>query len=299
MEILSLKGYDIHFSKSEGSFLFALLKQFPNAKATMNDEKKWLDDVIEQKGIDVVISDDRPGLYSQKIPSVYVTHQLQIKAGNKPADVVASRVHQKLINHFSNCWVPDVEGNELAGELSKPANKIKIPIDYIGPQSRMQQLNVDEDVDWLFLFSGPEPSRTNFEHEIIKIVPQLNGKIEIVRGQPNGNEIPQITDNITIHHHLPANELNKKMLAAKRIVARGGYSTIMDLAALKKTAILIPTPGQTEQEYLGSFLSSKKYFNTINEKELYKIPSMKFEENKLPDFPNNINVAIEKLLSSI
>ena len=264
----------------------------------MQHETKWLDKIVEEKGIDAVISDNRPGLYSRKVPSVYITHQLHIKTGNKLADVVAGKVHQGFINQFTYCWVPDAVENGLAGELSQQSPNIKIPVEYIGPQSRMKHIDSKEEIDWLFLFSGPEPGRSYFENEVFKILPQLNGTIEIVRGKPTETNIPKSSFNVTIHNHLPAKVLNQKMAGAKKIIARGGYSTIMDLASIKKSAILIPTPGQTEQEYLCKYLHNKKYFSTITDKEFHKIPNIEIPENYLPHFTKYLDKAIEKLLSS-
>lgn len=41
------------------------------------------------------------------------------------------------------------------------------------------------------------------------------------------------------------------MANAELIVSRSGYTTLMDLVALGRSAVIIPTPGQAEQEYLG------------------------------------------------
>ena len=56
------------------------------------------------------------------------------------------------------------------------------------------------------------------------------------------------------------------MQEASLIISRSGYSTIMDLVQLQKRAILVPTPGQTEQEYLASYLMEKKFFIAIEQK---------------------------------
>ena len=55
-------------------------------------------------------------------------------------------------------------------------------------------------------------------------------------------------------------ELNDLIKRSKVVIARSGYSTIMDLYALEKPAILIPTPGQSEQLYLSKHLRHKKQF---------------------------------------
>jgi len=86
---------------------------------------------------------------------------------------------------------------------------------------------------------------------------------------------------------------------SKYIVSRAGYTTIMDLIALKRTAILVPTPGQTEQEYLSDYYSEKKIFLKmiqkkfdINEalKNINEYSSINYIENC-----NLLNIEIDKI----
>jgi UDP-N-acetylglucosamine:LPS N-acetylglucosamine transferase len=52
------------------------------------------------------------------------------------------------------------------------------------------------------------------------------------------------------------------------IITRSGYSTIMELVSLNCTALIIPTPGQTEQEYLAEYLSEKGWFYSVSQSEI-------------------------------
>ena len=58
------------------------------------------------------------------------------------------------------------------------------------------------------------------------------------------------------------------MQNARIIISRAGYSTIMDLVKLQKSALLVPTPGQTEQEYLAAFLKERSFFYSVGQDEL-------------------------------
>ena len=64
----------------------------------------------------------------------------------------------------------------------------------------------------------------------------------------------------------------KEIIAAsENIISRSGYTTIMELVSMGRTAMIIPTPGQTEQEYLAEYLSEKGWFDTIAQKEINQI----------------------------
>jgi UDP-N-acetylglucosamine transferase subunit ALG13 len=212
----------------------------------------------------------------------------------------------RFINHFSECWIPDNENeNNLAGILSHQDKKPEIPLQYIGWLSRVEKKNIAIEKDHLlFLLSGPEPQRTIFENIIVQQIAHYNGTATIVRGLPNIFSMIPSTNSLKFYNHLPADELGKEMERAEFIVARSGYSTIMDLVKLQKKSILIPTPGQTEQEYLADYLSKKNFAVACSQKEfsLYDILekakdfSYQFfnieEEDKLP-------AAISKLKRSI
>jgi predicted glycosyltransferase len=74
-------------------------------------------------------------------------------------------------------------------------------------------------------------------------------KTLIVRGQPDKDE-RTLRDGVELWSHASNEELHELLLQADHITCRSGYSTLMDLVTLGVKAELIPTPGQTEQEYL-------------------------------------------------
>lgn len=287
LKIINLQGYGISYAKKQQFFFTKILSQIPKINAAIKHENKWLQKIIEKYKIDIVVADNRYGLYNKNCYCIFITHQLFIKTGNPFTEWLAQKINYGYINKFNECWVPDVEGNEnLAGKLSHPLIMPKIPVKYIGTLSRFKRLETKNNIDLLVMLSGPEPQRTILEEILLGELKETVLQTVFVRGLPNQpNKIFIENKSIEIINHLPANELNLLICAAKIVVARSGYSTVMDIAVLQKPSILIPTPGQTEQEYLAKYLAEKKYcimaeqkgFNLQNEiEELNKTTLEKF-----------------------
>ena len=264
---LRYPGYEIEYSYSKKFFGLKLLYQFPKVIFKIFKEKKWLSKIIKDHYIDAVISDNRFGMYSNKIPSVYITHQLCIKTRNRLTETIAQKIHYFFIKKYKYCWVPDFKENGLAGALSHP-KKIPSNVVYIGALSRFKSLsNIEEIYDLLVTISGPEPQRTIFENLILKQLKTFPGKVFLIRGLPSESIVAAAFEgSIKMENHLPANELNKIIAQSKMIISRSGYTSVMDFALLNKKAILIPTPGQTEQEYLAEYLLEKRYFFSTKQK---------------------------------
>jgi UDP-N-acetylglucosamine transferase subunit ALG13 len=159
----------------------------------------------------------------------------------------------------------DDEKINLAGNLSKP-DALPNNTHYIGIQSRFEKQEIKKKYDFLAIVSGPEPQRSILENGLVKALQNRKEKSLIVLGKPEINTINQI-GNLTIKSHLDAKDLNTAISQSELIICRSGYSTVMDLAKLDKKAILIPTPGQTEQEYLANYYMSKNLAFTQNQKE--------------------------------
>jgi uncharacterized protein (TIGR00661 family) len=292
LNFLSLKGYRMK-----------LLSQFPKIAFTIYKEHQWLKKMVKENKIDAVISDNRFGMYHKKIPSVYITHQLLIKTGNTSTEKIAQRLHYYFIKKYTECWVPDFEANGLAGELSHPKT-LPEKIKYMGALSRFELHTVEKKYDILISISGPEPQRTIFEDQILKDLTSYSGKVLFIRGLPeNDHEIKSENQLLEIKNHLSAKELNEAILQSAIIVSRCGYTTIMDLVRLQKKAILVPTPGQTEQEYLAKHLMENRMFYTIDQNDfvlqnaLQQAGSFSFclPEYNMQQYKNVINEFVEKL----
>ncbi len=271
LTFLSLTGYRMKYSRKRYFLPWKLLTQVPKIALTIYKENQWLKKIVKDHKIDAVISDNRFGMYCSRIRSVYITHQLLIKTGNVFTESIAKKIHSYFINKYNECWVPDFKEDGLAGELSHPG-KLPNQIKYIGALSRFEVINPDsyrekKKYDLLITISGPEPQRTIFEDEILNDLKSYSGKVLFIRGMPDGNTLKPENPLLEIKNHLSARELNEAMLQSGIIVSRCGYTTIMDLVKLQKKAILIPTPGQTEQEYLAKYLMEKQIFYTISQKD--------------------------------
>ena len=260
LPFLPLKGYRVKYAKS--GIAGKLILQIPSILRSIKEENEWLKEQVGKYKLDAVISDNRYGLYHEKVNSIFITHQLTIKSSlGKWSESFLQKWNYKFINRFNECWIPDEEGdNNLAGELSHPSKFPTIPVKYIGPLSRFEKKNIEEIKDHLLIIlSGPEPQRTILEDRIIDQIVNYPGTATIVRGLPGEKNIIPSTNTIHFYNHLSSNELNNEMMNAEFIISRSGYSTVMDIAALQKKSILIPTPGQTEQEYLSSYLMKKRF----------------------------------------
>jgi hypothetical protein len=190
--------------------------------------------------------------------------------------------------------------NGLAGALSHTAKKLP-HLRYVGPLSRFHPIDhvKPSGGKLLLLLSGPEPARSRFEERLLNQLATYEGEYTLVRGLPGGDgrSIPHAVD------HASASDLNRMVLEAGLIVCRSGYTTIMDLVCLSRTALLVPTPGQTEQEYLGRYLSEKGYFLTVAEKDLDLRHELQRLHNFAPSIPgeglNGYEAALDGLLDKI
>ena len=290
---LPLMGYKMHYSNIKFLLPLSLFIQLPKLLRRIYYEHKWLKKTIKDYNINVVISDNRPGLYHSIIPCIYITHQLKIKTGNRFTELIAQKIHYFFINRYITCWVPDNElENNLAGVLSHPEHLPKTPVQYLGPLSRFEKIKIEKIYDYLILISGPEPQRTVFEKLMLKELIKTPGKALLVRGLPGNEKLITYSDErVEIHNHLTAMELNKAIQQSGIIISRSGYTTVMDLITLQQRAILIPTPGQTEQEYLAEYLMQKKIFFTTPQNNF----SLKDVLNEIIDFPFTvINIQQDK-----
>ena len=197
----------------------------------------------------------------------------------------------KQINKFNECWVPDFEGNlNIAGKLSHPKTLPKIPVKYIGMLSRFKPKTHKNNVyKYLIIISGPEPQRTIFEEKVFAFAKSCNEKILIVRGKPEEKNSIEENSNCKIYNHLTTAELENAFNSSEFIISRCGYTSVMEILSLKKKSILIPTPGQTEQEYLAKHLMKQNWCYTFSQDEDFNSHFLKAQQFKY-NLPN-INTA--------
>lgn len=328
LTFLNLKGYGVEYPTS-GSMTLKMLLQLSKINKAIKEEHRWLDKFIDVHQIDLVISDNRYGLWSNKVKCILITHQIFVKAPIGEGWI--ENVLKNYFDKFSEIWIPDVEGeNNLSGDLShkKPLpNKFK----FIGILSRFSNYFVTssvpplcgtyrevrevgkEEYDIMAIISGPEPQRTIFEELIIKQIENTSLRGVLIRGLPETNVIanevkhhevafipekiktdelsaqiekiassvllPRNDGQLKIFNHLNTHDFLNYLQKSKVVISRSGYSTIMDLAALGKKAILVPTPGQTEQEYLAKYYFEKGYFYSQKQSSFDLMKALKESAN--------------------
>lgn len=272
LQFIKFPAYEITYHK-KGSFALRMFMILPKLVKGIREEHKILNELIDKYALDIVISDNRYGLWNKKVKRIFITHQIYIKSPLKLKffDWVLFNINKLFIRNYNECWVPDIEGNmNLSGELSHK-NKLPIETCFIGPLTRFKSFDnklVTEEFDLLVLLSGPEPQRSIFEELVLKELKNSVLNVVIVRGIPDEKlQTDFQRQNIKVYSHLPTDKLQDLIMKSKLILCRSGYSTIMDLAESGKKAILVPTPGQTEQEYLANYYLSKKYYYSVSQKE--------------------------------
>jgi len=302
---IELKGYRVTYSKQERWLFIKILLQAPKILLSIERENKWLQKIIKEHNIDLVISDNRYGLYSRQVPCVFITHQLSIKAPYKWLEKLLQKINYRFINQFNECLVPDIEGKtNIAGKLSHPTKLPLIPLKYIGPLSRFElKTNFKKQYDYLIIISGPEPQRAILEQRISDIVPQLQGSIMLIRGKPGESKSPSVGfKNCSIKNHVTTKELQELLDQSEFVISRCGYTTVMELLSLQKKSILVPTPGQTEQEYLAKHLMDQQwcYCCGQNENLLLHCAKAKKFQFKFPVLETNqFEFALNDLLNRL
>jgi len=262
LRFIEFPSYEVYYAAGK-SQVGAMIFNFPNIIKGIIYEHIWLRNLLNKEHFDQVISDNRFGMWNKRVHSIYMTHQLMIKmpVNLKFMEPLVHRIHKAIINRYTECWIPDrAENDGLSGDL---AHKYPLPrnASFIGTLSRFKELKdiqPNEEHDVVVVISGPEPQRTIFEDYLLTRFRNRPEKTLIVRGQPQiENYHRRYVGNITLVPHLSDAELAAALLGARKIICRSGYSSIMDLDALNclQKAELIPTPGQTEQEYLSLIYS--------------------------------------------
>ncbi len=245
ISLVELKSYPFNFSNN-GTFASDLLK---SRKALLKHVRYEFDEVelLLKKfpRIECVISDHRYGFFSNKIQSIFITHQVFLPL--KWYQFAAQYIHTMLMQSFNEIWIMDTEEDRLAGKLSaKPKRKSYL---YIGHYSRFKKVETARKDIQLGVVNGPKP----FSDQLFEVL--LNRK-----------EI----DKIIVPQELYYTSLDSRLVntnswleadlyfyQANIIHAYCGYTTLMDLKVLGCKAVLEPTPGQLEQIYLYRLYSQK------------------------------------------
>ena len=271
LPFLELPSYSIKYPKKGKNFRWKMVSNLPNMILAVAKERKLVKKWVDEYQLSGIISDNRLGVFNKNVPSVFMTHQLNVLTGS--TTYFSTKIHQEFIDKFTECWVPDVdEEQNLSGKLGH-LDFIDSRIKYIGPLSRFRKMDSEIKYDLLVLLSGPEPQRTFLEEKLISELKNYAGKVVFVKGIVTEKQEVLQSENILFYNFMQSDELEKLFNESQLVLCRSGYTTVMDLAKLGKKAFFIPTPGQFEQEYLAE----------------------KFQEDGLVPFCNQEDFSIEKL----
>lgn len=261
LKIIEKPGYEVSYSK-EIPFFIDVFRQLPKLFSRIKEEKKWLDELLQKHPFCAIISDNCYGCYHQTIPSFIITHQTQL-----PIKGLAGKMAQKQVNKalapFDAVLIPDVAGDHnFAGVLSHHQLK---KVHYLGALSRLEGNNSgiypEKSFTVCALVSGPEPERGHFERALYASLQDIPGKHLFFTG--SRSPIHKSTEQIQCFALNESGRIHEALQQSEIIITRAGYSSLMDLASLKQKAILIPTPGQKEQEYLAEFWAENYGFTWV------------------------------------
>ena len=288
LKTLELPSYQIEYAKNGKNLKWQLFKNSLKTIKAIQQEKKIIKSWIEKHNISGIISDNRFGVFSKKVPSVYITHQLNVLSGN--TTWVTSKLHQNVIKKFNECWVPDFENaNNLTGVLGH-LNENTLNIKYIGSVSRFHKKEINKKYDLMIILSGPEPQRGILEKKLTNELANYVGRIIFIKGIVEKKQIKEQIENVTYYNFMASTELEQAFNESELVLCRSGYTTIMDLVKLQKKSFFIPTPGQFEQEYLAKKYKAEGLAPYANQED-FKIEDIKEIENfkGLPQIDSEIN----------
>lgn len=218
---------------------------------------------------DLVVSDNRFGVYAPGRPSFFISHQLRfhVPAPLWPAGGLSEFFNGAHHRHFTRVIVPDNAdpARRLSGRLSINRRSERAGrVFFAGILCAADAGRVPAgaaDIDYLALVSGPEPQRRELERIVLAQVPRLPGRKVIVLGRPAEEFARRPGRRTLVLAHASRPRLNRLMRRARFVIARPGYTTMMELAELGlRHALFIPTPGQTEQEYLARYYRRRGWF---------------------------------------
>ncbi len=264
---LLFKDYPAPYSDSR-FFLPAFTAGLPGLLRAIAQEKKKFEEILAKNRFDLIISDNRMSVYSSKVPSYFISHQLRYSMPRYlyPFEMMTMPFNSFFHRKFEGVIVPDIDPNgccnNLSGKLCRSSlNATNCRVYYAGILTSTKKMAVDKDLDFLAIASGPEPQRSRLEEIICKQVQRLPGEKVVLLGSPQKESHKKIDEHTTVHSYVSTEEKTELMNRARFIIARSGYTTMMELAELEtRHGLFTPTPGQTEQEYLSRYYARQKWF---------------------------------------
>lgn len=258
--------------RTAASFYIRMSLSMPRVMLTFRRERAFTARLCAQEGVDRVISDSRFGIVSTAVPSFYIFHSLRQILPWRPwrMERWVERNQQRMLADARRVLVPDQAEDGLAGDLCHDMScDWSGRVDYLGILSSVADRGVEPDVDVFISISGAEPQRTFLERLVLRQAPAL-GRREVVvaLGRPDLPYSCRRQGRLTVHTYLDRSGQEEMLNRARLVVTRSGYTTLMELAELGKRALLIPTVGQSEQEYLADYHHARGHAHAVRQSRL-------------------------------
>jgi uncharacterized protein (TIGR00661 family) len=274
---VDIPDYPMLLSENARQFMAKSLVYWPVFIQRLEHGLRSLTRLLESVKCDLILSDGRYDMYNRKIPSFFISHQMRIM---NPLRIHMFETGSEIFNQFffkrfTAAIIPDFKEDSLSGDLSHNLRRInEQKLHYVGVLSDFKKQKKKQDIDVFISISGPEPQRSMLEQHIMEQVETLQGTIVITLGK---SEVMHdyAKKHITIFSFLSKEKREDLLNRSKVIVSRSGYSTIMDLAVLGKKGLIIPTPGQIEQEYLAQYHMQKGTFFSVEQQNLDLLQNLK------------------------
>lgn len=281
----------------------------PQLLLARSRDKELVKRICRDRQIDLILSDNRYGCFEKNTPSIFLTHQLELLPPTR-WNAVGKWLWKTswglgfgwMVKHFQELWIPDLpdKTRSLAGKMA--VSSLAVQQRHIGYISRLTSLTIPNKSGTLLLLSGPEPQRTLFENKLLASANDFIGTVTLVRGTntPCKRDIPV---HWKVYNQVAETSLINQLIASHQsIVCRPGYSTLMDLHAVGAKFVVVPTPGQPEQEYLAERLHNFNIAPYQTQKKLH-IASLLQESKSYTGFTgvktSNFSALWAEVLSSL
>jgi len=268
---INLPDIPIPLSRKALAFYVKMTLSLPMVFWTFQREHQFVHRLCRTQRFDRIVSDSRYGVFMKRIPSFYVVHSLrQIVPGRpKLIELMIERIQYRMFAGARKLIIPDQEENGLAGDLCHDVTFFpRDRLEYIGVLSSVRRREVQPDVDYFISVSGAEPQRSIFEEMVLAQARGLKGRVVIALGKPDIPLTVEDDGRLAVYSFMDRRQQEEMMNRARLVVSRSGYTTLMELAELGKRALLVPTVGQSEQEYLGEYHERLGTMHAVNQNHL-------------------------------
>ncbi|KAA0005321.1 MAG: glycosyltransferase [Thermoplasmata archaeon] len=300
---VDIPDYPMLLSENSRQFMAKSMVYWPMFIRRIEKGLARVTKMLRNERYDVIVSDARYDVYSKRVPSFFISHQMRIM---NPLRIKMFERGSELFNlfffkRFAGVIVPDyADEDNLSGELSHNLYRIdESKLYYVGVLSDFKKKNLRKDIDCLVSITGPEPQRSLLEKKLLSQIRGLDGKIVVTLGKTEKKDVVKKGD-VEVYSFMTKDEREDVLNRAKLVVSRSGYSTILDLAVIGVKALMIPTPGQIEQEYLGSYHNQRGTFYSVDQEKVDVVRDIEVAKRRT-GFTRKVDVdeSVEKIMDVI